>query len=63
MYAFKYYKHEGGDIMVSIKNINDKMFNLSKPKFIFVVLLLNFIISAMFIPMKSFMRPMGETYK
>lgn len=28
-----------GDIMVSIKNINDKMFNLSKPKFIFVILL------------------------
>ncbi|WP_160171108.1 hypothetical protein [Clostridium botulinum] len=51
--------------MVSIKNINDKMFNLSKPKFIFVVLLLNFIISAMFIPIEIFYEtyvgPMGET--
>ncbi len=27
--------------MVAIKNINDKMFNLSKPKFIFIILLLN----------------------
>ncbi|ENK1243837.1 hypothetical protein AB2063_001996 [Clostridium botulinum] len=44
--------------MVAIKNINDKMFNLSKPKFIFVVLLLNFIISVMFIAIKIF----NETY-
>ncbi|MBO0550074.1 hypothetical protein EXQ33_05250 [Clostridium botulinum] len=44
--------------MVAIKNINDKMFNLSKPKFIFAILLLNFIISVLFIPIKIFY----ETY-
>ncbi|EPY2304544.1 CPBP family glutamic-type intramembrane protease [Clostridium sporogenes] len=44
--------------MVAIKNINDKMLNLSKPKFIFVILLLNFIISVLFIPIKIFY----ETY-
>ncbi|MBD5586233.1 hypothetical protein [Clostridium botulinum] len=51
--------------MVTIKNINDKMFNLSKPKFIFVILLLNPIISVMFITIKIFYEtyvgPMGET--
>lgn len=40
--------------MVSIKNINDKMLNLSKPKFIFTILLLNFIISVLFIPIEIF---------
>lgn len=49
--------------MVSIKNINDKMFNLSKLKFIFTILLLNFIISALFIPIEIFygtyVGPMG----
>ncbi|ENK1243832.1 CPBP family intramembrane metalloprotease [Clostridium botulinum] len=44
--------------MVSIKNINDKMLNLSKPKFIFTILLLNFIISVLFIPIEIFY----ETY-
>ena len=36
--------------MVAIKNINDKMFNLSKPKFIVTILALDYIISVMFIP-------------
>ncbi|CBZ02601.1 hypothetical protein H04402_00790 [Clostridium botulinum H04402 065] len=44
--------------MATIKNINDKMLNLSKPKFIFVILLLNPIISVMFITIKIF----NETY-
>ncbi|NFN86357.1 CPBP family intramembrane metalloprotease [Clostridium sporogenes] len=47
-----------GDIMVAIKNINDKMFNLSKSKFIFTILLLNFIISVLFTPIEIFY----ETY-
>lgn len=47
-----------GHIMATIKNINDKMLNLSKPKFIFVILLLNPIISVMFITIKIF----NETY-
>ncbi|MGO5064710.1 MULTISPECIES: CPBP family intramembrane glutamic endopeptidase [unclassified Clostridium] len=36
--------------MVLIKKINDKMINLSKTKFIFTIVILNFIISNMFNP-------------
>ncbi|MBU5299390.1 CPBP family intramembrane metalloprotease [Clostridium sporogenes] len=36
--------------MISIKKINDKMINLSKPKFIVTILALDYIISVMFIP-------------
>lgn len=40
--------------MISIKKINYKMYNLSKLKFIFTILALDFIISAMLIPIIIF---------
>ncbi|ENK0838693.1 CPBP family intramembrane metalloprotease [Clostridium botulinum] len=38
--------------MISIKKINDKMYNLSKPKFIIIILVLYLIISITFIPIQ-----------
>ena len=44
--------------MISIKKINDKMYNLSKAKFIVTIVIFNFIITFMFMPI----RILYETY-
>ncbi|EJO5349297.1 CPBP family intramembrane metalloprotease [Clostridium botulinum] len=49
--------------MISIEKINDKMYNLSKPKFICTIVILSFIISVIFIPItiiyEKYMGTMG----
>lgn len=49
-----------------MKKINNRMFNLSKIKFIFTMVILNFIITVMFTPVVNFYEnnigPMGRTY-
>ena len=44
--------------MILIKKIHDKVYNLSKPKFIVTIVILDFIISVMFIPISI----LYETY-
>ncbi|MGU9538447.1 hypothetical protein ACQX0N_05545 [Clostridium tepidum] len=44
--------------MILIKKIHDKMFNLSKLKFIVTIVILDFVISVMFIPISI----LYETY-